>query len=271
MNAQTSLTSARFQLFKNWPAPSPERASVLSLLEKEIGYPAPAGLYGKQTALDLAAIGVPANATPIAPLPKPKKGRTGFKIALCIGHARSGDRGASSTSGIYEEDFYSGPFVESLKAKLEAQGFEVVVIDAYQGSGYGSAMRWVAARLLALGVDFAVELHFNAASPSAEGFEYLFWHKSKVSRVAAQAMQDVHAEEWEWMKNRQVEPLGDEAHERGVLFVSLTHCPALILEPFFGSSQREVAAYMADEGGELVGTWTRGISSAADALILQAA
>ena len=132
-------------------------------------------------------------------------------------------------------------------------------------------MRWVAARLLALDVDFAVELHFNAATPSAEGFEYLFWHKSKVSRVAAQAMQDAHAEEWEWMKNRDVEPLGDEAHERGVLFVSLTHCPALILEPFFGSSQREVAAYMADDGAELVATWTRGISEAADALILQAA
>lgn len=233
----SSLTSTRYELLTSPPDMSgPAYKDVLRLLDEAIGYPAPASLYA-QTA------DIPFKASPIAPLP-PKKGQAkDVTIGVCLGHARKGDMGARAVNGVYEEQLYEvviPPVVE----KLRADGYKVIVYDNYEGSSYGSAMRWIARKLKEDEVDFAVELHFNAASPSAKGFEFLHWHRSKVGVKAAQDMQDTQAGLTPWQANRGAEPLGDQAHERGVLFTSLPHCPSVIAEYFFGSNSQEVSKYM---------------------------
>lgn len=261
---QTELTSARFSLLKEWNKPSEARTIALELFKEKIGYDAPAWLYGDLTS-------IPAQGTPIAPLPSIPDDKR-LLIALCVGHSRSGDSGAVALNGVSEHSFYSGEYVEELAAILRLAGFDVVIIDEYEGSSYGSAMAWLAAELKTLGVDFAVELHFNSASETAEGFEFMHWHLSKKGVIAAVAMQNKFAELAPDNKNRNVEPLGDEAHERGVLFASLTHCPAVIAEPHFGSFAKEVLQFMSNaeairEHRRILGA---SIIAGANALILAA-
>ena len=264
-NNLTALTSARYELLtsKTVGLSGGAFGALVATLDDAIGYPAPSALYANVS-------DIPTSPIPVGPLPAKKKSRKGFLIALCVGHSRRGDSGASSTSGVSEQSFYSRFIVKQLAGELMAMGFEVVIIDEYEGGSYGSAMRWLAGELKRLGVDLAYELHFNAATPSAHGFETLFWHKSKVSRKVAEAMQTTQAKAYPEMKDRDVEPLGDQAHERGTLFCSLPACPSLILEPFFGSSSREVREYMSAEPAKrdrFVSMLANGIGKGADLLL----
>lgn len=232
---QTDLTTARWEL-KNKPNPySKESVTLLlELLNKEIGYSSP----------NIGPVSVPA--VPIAPLPD----LTGkAKIALCIGHARAGDSGASAWNGTSEES-YNNEVAKLIKQKLDALGIESEIINFYPGNGYGSAMTWLAKHLLDNGYTHAFEFHFNSAGPSAKGFEYLYWHKSTRGIVMAKVFQDLHREMFLDKSDRGVEALGDEAHERGVLFTSITHCPSIICEPFFGSNEDDARSYMTSEGKE---------------------
>lgn len=239
----SQLTSARYELLtsKTVGLSGPTFGALAETLDRAIGYPAPPALYSNLEE-------IPLNPKPIAELPPVKASKKGFKIALCVGHSRPGDSGAASTSGVSEHSFYSRFIVNEVAAELGSIGYEVIIIDVYEGSSYGRAMRWLAKELKRLDVDLAYEFHFNAASPKARGFETLFWHKSTVSEKVAVAMQSTQAERYSEMSDRGVEPLGDQAHERGTLFCSLPHCPSLILEPFFGTNASEVAEYMSEEG-----------------------
>ena len=109
-----------------------------------------------------------------------------------------------------------------------------IVLDEYDGSGYGSAMNWVAAKLKELGVTVAIELHFNSAGVSANGHEFLYWHSSKKGkRLAVEITNDMCLGVPE-IKCRGAKP---RTHlNRGSTFLRKTHCPALVAEPFFGSS-----------------------------------
>lgn len=234
---QTLLTTARWELINRAVGLSSEtNETLLALLDKEIGYTAP-----KIGPVDI-------DQTPIAPLPPLD---ASVKVALCVGHSRNGDKGAVAINGLSEWDFNRERAVR-VKALLDSMRIKSQVIDYYQGSSYSSSMQWLANHLLRNEFTLAVELHFNAASPSAEGYEYLFWHKSKRGKVLAQTFQAHHGKVFSSAKDRGIEALGDEAHERGTLFVSLTHCPAIILEPFFGSNSKEVAAYMSEKGRSLL-------------------
>lgn len=253
----SSLTEARFEFLKNSRLLSPAtRETILNFFEEELGYPAPPSLYGELEDL-------PIDAKPVGPLPNFQKRGKPVKIALCLGHARPNDRGARAVTGDYEES-YNLEIINGVSKLLKKRGHTVLVFDRYVGSSYGRAMRWIAERLKKEKVDMGFEFHFNAASPDAEGFETLFWHKSQKGVIAAKAIQETHAKNFGWQKNRRVEPLGDQAHERGVLFTSLTHCPSGILEPFFGSNKRETEFFMSLRGkSELIASNAEGIDEAA--------
>jgi len=259
----TNLTTARYELLTE-PLPGLSRGSIdslLRLLDKRIGYKAPSALYE-----DLSDI--PKTPTPVAPPPVTKSRPSDFLIALCVGHSRAGDSGASSVFGESEHSFYSKFIVPMVADILRAKGFKVIIINSYQGSSYGRAMRWLAGELKRLDVDLAYEFHFNSASARARGFETLFWHKSTVSKPIAQAMQTVQANDYSDKQDRGIEPLGDQAHERGTLFCSLPHCPSIILEPFFGSNRFECQAYMPKEKRQRFGSMlANGIEAGADLLL----
>jgi len=158
------------------------------------------------------------------------------KVAICVGHSRSGDKGAVSIGGISEWDWNS-KVAHMLKGKLDDAGIDSYVVDHYDGNSYGSAMTWVSADASTQGATIAIELHFNAASSSAKGFEYLYWHSSAEGQKLANAFIAAQKSLNTPAPSRGAKP--KDGSDRGSGFLSKTPCPAIILEPFFGSNQGE--------------------------------
>lgn len=161
-------------------------------------------------------------------------------IGICIGHSRSGDRGAVNTDGVSEHTFNSE--VGRLTADLlREKGHTVHVIDDYSGSSYSGAVHWVSDRLAKLGATVAVELHFNSAGPHAEGHEWLHWYRSAKGQLLASCFNQTFKESFPNAKARGIKYVDKD--DRGSLFLRITRCPAIILEPFFGSNKKETDFY----------------------------
>lgn len=181
-------------------------------------------------------------------------------IALCLGHARDGDKGASSTTGIYEEDFNS-EVMAITKKKLTILNIPSVMITHYNGGSYGAAMTFLGNKLKQLNATLALEFHFNSAGPTANGFEYLHWATSVNSKSLATYLNASHSSRGVPFKNRGVTSIKSEG-DRGGQFLRKTPCPAVILEPFFGSNKKEVDYYMSDKGIDLLSTiYSEGIKN----------
>lgn len=215
-----NLTTARWSLIN---VPSPEwgdgvAETLLELLNDKLGY-SPPGF----------------KSVPISNLPD---FGTPQVVALCVGHGRSGDEGNVGAGGISEEDF-NLPLVQLVASNLRALGIRVVVISYYEGNGYTSAMTWLAAELKRLGVTLALEFHFNAYDKTKSGHEVLHWEGSKRGVVLAEYMNDSYSEFFPHLPDRGLKP--KSSGDRGALFLSLTHCPSCILEPFFGDNPEEWA------------------------------
>lgn len=157
-------------------------------------------------------------------------------VALCVGHSRSGDDGAVSVSGESEWQFNDG-LADMVALELEKLGIPSFKENAYQGSGYGAAMRWVAADVEIRHASLAVELHFNAANGAARGHEWLYWHSSKKSAHLANCLSSEFAEEFPEIPVRK--PKAKSSGDRGAEFLRLTHCPAVICEPGFGDNPED--------------------------------
>lgn len=165
-------------------------------------------------------------------------------IAICIGHSRSGDRGAESVDGTTEWDF-NRTLGKIVVARLMAAGRSAILIDRYEGRGYTSAMRWLGGYLKKLGATTALELHFNSSdNPKASGFEYLHHEDSGRGHDLAIALTDFQRARFPRAFSRGVKYISKRG--RGWAFLNLTPCPAVICEPFFGSNPEEWAAYKAD-------------------------
>lgn len=167
---------------------------------------------------------------PIAPM------RTNDIIAICVGHSRRGDRGATSANGT-SEWAYNNKVADMLRWKLEASGVRAFVLNKYDADSYGAAMRWVAAEVEKRHATLAVELHFNASEGQAQGHEWLHWGASKDSRALAEALCKEFATRFPARKNRGAK--AKTSGDRGAEFLRLTHCPSVICEPFFGDNPNE--------------------------------
>lgn len=171
-------------------------------------------------------------------------------IAICIGHSRKingrYDGGAySPTLKINERDF-NLKVASELQEMLFLNGVKSVIIDDYQGNGYGSAMANVAADVKAKGATVAVELHFNSASPSASGNEWLYWSTSKNGQRLADCFNRSFNTAFPMSKERGMKPITPS--DRGGAFLRNTHCPSIITEPFFGSNYRDSLTFATDSG-----------------------
>lgn len=177
---------------------------------------------------------------------EPEPGPRGELIAICIGHSRAGDNGAVSVGGV-DEWTYNKEIADLLRRKLMEMGHRVVIIDRYDGSTYPAAMRWLASELKRLGITFAIELHFNSyKDPDTEGFEYLYWHQSADGMAAAENL--TRAQEEMFPESVKRGAKHRKNGQRGSLFLRLTHCPAVISEPFFGSNHLEWERYSSERG-----------------------
>lgn len=162
-------------------------------------------------------------------------------IALCIGHSRTingrYDGGAFSPFLKKNERDFNLEVAALVVRSLDRMGENCRIISDYKGTGYSAAMRDAASQVKDIHASFAVEMHFNASSPSAHGHEWLYWHASANGKKLAQVFHDSFAEDFPGIKSRGLKPLS--AGSRGSEFVKLTHCPAILVEPFFGSNESD--------------------------------
>lgn len=170
-----------------------------------------------------------------------------MKVAICVGHSRHVlgrfEGGAVSVGGVSEHAF-NDEIAGRLQVRLKAFGIKSNIFDDYAGNGYSAAMSDVASKVKAYGADIALELHFNSSdSPQSNGFEYLCHFKSDNGRRLATLLLSEHARLFPAFKARGVVPI--DTNGRGYSYLNKTHCPAVICEPFFGSNQKEWAAYSA--------------------------
>ncbi len=160
-------------------------------------------------------------------------------IALCIGHSRKingkRDGGAVSVGNVAEWD-YNLDLAGRIAGILAESNYHLVpIISDYPGNGYGSAQRWLATHLKEIGATLAVELHFNSSdNPTATGHEWLYWGTSERSRQLASYIDAEIMQQVVGLRGRGLKPLTSK--DRGSEFCHLTHCPAVICEPFFGSN-----------------------------------
>ena len=154
-------------------------------------------------------------------------------IALCVGHSRPNDSGASSVTGVTEWDYNS----QLSKIIGDHLNTSHKIYSTYKGASYWSAMKWLAKTIRNDGAKAAVELHSNAASPKATGHEWLYWSTSEKGRLFARALRDSFEDSFPQLKSRGIKEKGKGS--RGAGFLRLTHRPAVIAEPFFGSNEAD--------------------------------
>lgn len=163
-----------------------------------------------------------------------------MKVGICIGHSRKTngrtEGGAVSVGGVNEWT-YNSELAKLILDHLSEMGIEAFIVSEYQGSGYTDAQKWLASYLKSRGATVAIELHFNSASASATGHEWLFWASSTKGRQLAKDLDSAMLEMFPDFKQRGIKPKG--SGDRGAEFLKLTHCPSVIAEPFFGSNPED--------------------------------
>ena len=185
-----------------------------------------------------------------------------MKIGLCVGHSRLGDQGAY-TSGEYilsEWDF-NHDLVRRINQTLKRVygwnlGVDYAIYDQYPCRSYTGAINYIARKMECDGVTAAVELHFNAATPSANGHEWLHWHTSSGGKRLATALKDQMEGIYPDMKSRGLKPR--VSRQRGSAFLRKTKCTAVIAEPFFGSNAAEWRMINNDRG-RLAGVYAKAL------------
>ena len=159
------------------------------------------------------------------------------KVAICVGHSRRGDKGAVSIGGVSEWD-YNKKVADILQAQLRHQGITSTVFDDYPSESYNGAMNWLARNIRKEKSDLAIELHFNSYSKKkASGYEYLYFMGSKNGKRLADCFLKAHGESFTSQTSRGVK--STDAVQRGAAFLRRVPPPAVICEPFFGSSPKD--------------------------------
>ena len=232
------LTTARWHLVNSaMPWGKITTAALLELLNDKLGYAGP-----------------DAPVEPIAPLPALDARPL---IALCLGHGRPVDEGNVGAGVVSEED-YNLPMMQALCGELARRGIRSICIEHYPPAGYQDAMVWLAYELERRGVTAAIEFHFNAANKTASGHEVLHWQNSVRGVTLARCVNESLTVHFPNHPNRGLKPKSHK--DRGALFLSLTHCPACIAEPFFGDNPVEWLAFSSDAGlARLVAAYADGI------------
>lgn len=160
------------------------------------------------------------------------------KVAIVVGHAQD-SKGACGIDGIPCEWDYN-----SKVASFLTDIADVYFYDGYQ-KGYTTMVKKNAEKLNAKNYDLIIELHYNAASPSANGVETLYYFNSEKGKKAAVIFSAMVAVGF-GIRNRGIRALVN-SQDRGFAAVYYTKAPTILVEPFFGSSKEDVAKFKGQE------------------------
>lgn len=169
-----------------------------------------------------------------------------MKICLMPGHA-PGKPGAELATGGMSEYEFARSYIAEVAEELKAMGYEVCRTERTVAGGVTPSYSARAAN--STGAELTVELHFNSATPAAEGAECLYYAPSATSAAVAKAWLDRWCE-LSGYRNRGVLPCcADDT------WAALHRLPRhttngwgafknsksvfLMAEPFFGSNDHE--------------------------------
>jgi|TARA_R110000824_G_scaffold51312_1_gene143211 N-acetylmuramoyl-L-alanine amidase len=158
-------------------------------------------------------------------------------IGLAIGHSRRGDNGAYTVgANSISEHSFNSELVPLITPHIKVP---YKIYDDYNATSYVGAMNYVSRKMREDNVDACIEFHFNAATPTATGHEWLHWETSSGGKRLATKLKEAMVEEYPDLRSRGVKPRS-KGH-RGALFLRTTPCYACIAEPFFGSNVGDVS------------------------------
>jgi len=170
-----------------------------------------------------------------------------MKIAVVVGHNSSAP-GAYCPAPINSSEFDYHNKVADEMVRLSkdyfynlfrgGQKLELIKINREPSSGYSAEIDAAYAKVNASGAEASIELHFNAASPSATGTETLSSGSTKSLALA----QHVQAEMLKTLnlRDRGVKVL--TAGDRGGRSLHAGRPPAILTEPFFSTNTGDVQA-----------------------------
>lgn len=181
-------------------------------------------------------------------------------VMLCVGHSRLGDKcGAVSVLG---DDEYQFNFIVANKLldRLSDAGISAEILSNYPHRGYTQSMKWVGQQCRRADAVLAVELHFNSSSrPSASGHEWLIYKHSQEGHRLASCFRSAMIAERPDAADRGVKSL-HHSTDRGFGFVAHTPCPAVVLEPFFGSHAPEANEFILNPD-KLAGIYSKALET----------
>lgn len=167
-----------------------------------------------------------------------------YKIGIIIGHNEKSKGAYSKYLNVYERDFWEKVVEEMLyKYKnvfnLSDSKMEDIkknyVIFRVPNSGYSKEMSEVVNKLNKEKFDIGVELHFNAGG--GNGTTVLYWHKSTNGKKLADLFQDVMIDNTGISRRELIQIKG--ADQNGAYGIMNSKCPYVLLEPFFGDSEKD--------------------------------
>jgi N-acetylmuramoyl-L-alanine amidase len=173
-------------------------------------------------------------------------------IVICVGHSRSGDDGAVSRGKVSEWTYNSG-LAPMITWRLEAAGWKTLIIDKYEGGGYGTAMTWLTGELKEHKAKAALELHFNSSS-NANSTGHEWFHNNTGDKLATALKQSFQASISE-LKARGI--TNRHSSGNGSRFLGGAPCPAVIGEPFFGSNEADWK--IGEDKERIAGAYANGI------------
>ena len=157
-----------------------------------------------------------------------------MKLAIVVGH-NSQAQGAARTDTGETEYVWNGRLAQVMEGLAPEFGIDLRVFRRVAGGGYRAEIRRVYSEVDRWGADASIELHFNgSADPSATGIETLS-SGTALSLRLAQAVQSEMIIAL-GLRDRGVKTI--RGTDRGGASLISGAAPAILVEPFFGSSPK---------------------------------
>lgn len=173
------------------------------------------------------------------------------KLAIVVGHNVK-SQGARRTDNGVTEFVYNSELAAKIEKLAQAEtGIDVKVFFRVAVGGYTAEISRVYGEVDAWGADASIELHFNASGdPKASGTETIT-SGSKLSTILASEVQMSMVEEL-GLRDRGILIRNGRTKGRGYQSLVSGKCPAVLIEPFFGSSPVGTAATDSDYEKEML-------------------
>lgn len=121
---------------------------------------------------------------------------------------------------------------------------DIYYYDSYN-LGYKSMVKRNADKMNRKDYDLVIELHYNAASPQANGCEVFYYFTNKTGKMYAEYMSKMISKVFK-VRDRGAKPMIGE-NQRGYWALFYPKATTLLLEPFFGSNRQNALKFKGKE------------------------